>query len=151
MHPTQPYSVSPSETLVNPHSNSFDPVTKIPENDPILKLSAIRRNVLLLVFCLAQFLDSFNNSALFSAIPTLVTDLGMASAELVWIMSAFQLTFASFLLIVSSKLGSLYIPVHELISKPLLDCRVGESAMYTVQVSLLEQVPSICIYRQTTT
>ncbi len=62
--------------------------------------SSARRYGLLIVFCLAQFLDSFNNSALFSAIPSLIVDLGITESETTWIFSAFQLTFASFLLIV---------------------------------------------------
>lgn len=64
-------------------------------------LSNARRYLLLVIFCLAQFLDAFNNSALFSAIPSLVRDLGFTEGESTWLISAFQLTFASFLLIVS--------------------------------------------------
>ena len=70
--------------------------------------SVARRYFLLLVFCLAQFLDAFNNSALFSAIPSLVRDLGFTESESTWIISAFQLTFASFLLIVSPFLSPVW-------------------------------------------
>lgn len=63
--------------------------------------SNARKYVLLFIFCLAQFLDAFNNSALFSAIPSLIKDLNITESESTWIISAFQLTFASFLLIVS--------------------------------------------------
>lgn len=80
-------ALSPAQTLVD---------GKVPQ-----RYSAFRRYLLLVVFCLAQFLDSVNNSALFSAIPSLVEDLGMTESEATWIISAFQLTFASFLLIVS--------------------------------------------------
>lgn len=80
-------SLSPAQTLVN---------GKIPQ-----RYSAFRRYLLLVTFCLAQFLDAFNNSALFSAIPSLVETLHMTEGEATWIISAFQLTFASFLLIVS--------------------------------------------------
>lgn len=80
--------LSPTQTLVD---------GRVPQ-----KYSAARRYVLLIIFCLAQFLDAFNNSALFSAIPSLVIDLDMTEAESTWIISAFQLTFASFLLIVSA-------------------------------------------------
>ncbi len=79
--------LSPAQTLVD---------GRVPQ-----KFSTARRYVLLIIFCLAQFLDAFNNSALFSAIPVLVTSLDMNEAESTWIISAFQLTFASFLLIVS--------------------------------------------------
>ena len=78
--------LSPTQTLVDGH---------IPQ-----KYSVARRYLLLIIFCLAQFLDAFNNSALFSAIPSLVTSLDMNESESTWIISAFQLTFASFLLIV---------------------------------------------------
>ncbi len=70
------------------------------------RYSASRRYILLIMFCLAQFLDAFNNSALFSAIPALVTSLKMTEAESTWLISGFQLTFASFLLIVSTSSGS---------------------------------------------
>ena len=46
-------------------------------------------------------MDAANNSALFSAIPALVEAFGITESESTWIISAFQLTFASFLLIVS--------------------------------------------------
>lgn len=62
----------------------------------------MRRYTLLVIFCLAQFLDAFNNSALFSAIPSLVRDLGFTESDSTWLISAFQLTFASFLLVVSA-------------------------------------------------
>ncbi|KAG1880742.1 major facilitator superfamily domain-containing protein [Suillus subluteus] len=68
--------LSPAETLVD-HGPK--------------KLSLTRRLILLAMFCLAQFLDSFNNSALFSAIPRL------------------ELTFASFLLI-SGRISDVYNP-----------------------------------------
>lgn len=96
---------SPTETLVDRDPLALDAaIRKIEEEDLAMSpvLSTFRRYVLLLIFCLAQFLDAFNNSALFPAIPTLVDALGMTSSEQVWIISAFQLTFASFLLIVSS-------------------------------------------------
>jgi len=77
--------LSPAETLV--------------DREP-KKLSLTRRLILLVLFCLAQFLDAFNNSALFSAIPALEISMGMTESQSTWIISAFQLTFASFLLIV---------------------------------------------------
>ena len=80
--------LSPAQTLVD---------GRIPQ-----RYSVARRYLLLIIFCLAQFLDAFNNSALFSAIPSLVSSLDMNESESTWIISAFQLTFASFLLIVSA-------------------------------------------------
>ncbi|KLO16515.1 MFS general substrate transporter [Schizopora paradoxa] len=70
-------------------------------------MSPLRRYVLLVFFCLAQFLDIFNISALFSAIPTIARDLNMTGSESVWTISALQLTFASFLLI-SGRISDVY-------------------------------------------
>ncbi|OSD00393.1 MFS general substrate transporter [Trametes coccinea BRFM310] len=92
--------LSPAQTLVD---------GRVPQ-----KYSPVRRYVLLLIFCLAQFLDAFNNSALFSAIPSLVISLDMSEAESTWIISAFQLTFASFLLI-SGRISDVYNPKYAFI------------------------------------
>ncbi|KAF7796427.1 hypothetical protein EIP86_007604 [Pleurotus ostreatoroseus] len=62
----------------------------------------------------AQFLDAFNNSALFSAIPSLIRDLGFTEGESTWLISAFQLTFASFLLI-SGRISDVYNPKYAFI------------------------------------
>lgn len=58
--------------------------------------------LLLTMFTIAEFIDSFNNSALFPAIPTLTRELSFTTSEVVWIISAYQLTFAASLLVVSS-------------------------------------------------
>ncbi|KAG1894058.1 major facilitator superfamily domain-containing protein [Suillus fuscotomentosus] len=73
------------------------------------ELSLTRKLVLLFMFCPAQFLDAFSNSALFSAIPVLEVSMGMTESQSTWIMSAFQLTFASFLL-VSGRISDVYNP-----------------------------------------
>ncbi|KAG1827908.1 major facilitator superfamily domain-containing protein [Suillus variegatus] len=78
-----------------------------PAETPVLSLT--RKLVLLFMFCLAQFLDAFSNSALFSAIPVLEVSMGMTESQSTWIMSAFQLTFASFLLI-SGRISDVYNP-----------------------------------------
>ena len=62
-------------------------------------LSKGKKYFLLVVFCFVQFLDAFNFSALFSALPHIQEDLHMNAGETTWIISAFQLTFASFLLL----------------------------------------------------
>lgn len=93
--------VSPAATLVNGISPP--------------KYSWFRRYTLLAIFCLAQFLDAFNNSALFSAIPSLINDLGITQSESTWIMSAFQLTFAAFLLI-SGRISDIYNPKYAFIA-----------------------------------
>ncbi|KAH7912270.1 major facilitator superfamily domain-containing protein [Hygrophoropsis aurantiaca] len=73
------------------------------------QLSFARKLVLLILFCLAQFLDAFNNSALISAIPALEVSMGMTGSQSAWILSAFQLTFSSFLLI-SGRISDVYNP-----------------------------------------
>jgi len=90
------------------------------------ELPLSRKLVLLVIFCLAMFLDSANNSALFSALPELDISMGMNESQSTWMISAFQLTFASFLLIVSVHLRTLGCTSH---------CfRAAVSATYTTQV-----------------
>lgn len=69
--------------------------------DQVRLISRTRKCALLLIFCLAMFLDSFNLSALFAAIPVLKNQFHLAENESIWVISGFQLTYASFLLIVS--------------------------------------------------
>jgi MFS family permease len=77
------------------------------------ELSVTRKLVLLVILCLAQFLDGFNNSSLYSAIPALDISMGLTGSESTWIISAFQLTFASFLLIVRVRpMNSDYISTY---------------------------------------
>jgi MFS family permease len=73
------------------------------------QISKARKLTLLALFCLAQFLDVFNNSALFAAIPTLRRKLGFDEGGATWLISAYQLTFASFLLI-AGKIADVYNP-----------------------------------------
>lgn len=69
----------------------------------LFKISTARKLLLLSVFTLAAFLDAFNNSALFPAIPIISEQLSFDAPETVWIVSAYQLTFAAFLLVVSHR------------------------------------------------
>ena len=71
-----------------------------PLDGPEVTTSTAKKYVLLIVFCLAQFLDAVNNSAIFPAIPTLAVDLNIKTNNTVWVVSARQLTFAAFLLLV---------------------------------------------------
>ena len=73
---------------------------------PQFAVSTIRKIALLLMFTLAQFLDAFNNSALLPAIPEISEKLDFVLTETVWIISAYQLTFAAFLLVVSRPYAS---------------------------------------------
>lgn len=71
-----------------------------PAKQPLADLSSARKIVLLSLFCLAQFLETFNTSTLFSAIPVIATSTGLSNNQSVWLYSAYQLTFAALLLIV---------------------------------------------------
>ncbi|KAG1842125.1 major facilitator superfamily domain-containing protein [Suillus tomentosus] len=84
------------------------PAETVVDHEPHI-YSRTRRIILLFLFCLAQFLDSFNNSALFSAIPALEVSTGMTESQSTWIISGFQLTFTSFLLI-SGRISDVYNP-----------------------------------------
>lgn len=71
------------------------------ERNVLAEQSELRKKILLIIFCFAQFLDTFNNSALFAAIPPISAAIGISNADSVWLISAYQLTFAAFLLVVS--------------------------------------------------
>jgi hypothetical protein len=104
------------------------------------ELPLFRKLVLLVVFCLAQFLDAINNSALFSALPALEISMGMTESQSTWMISAFQLTFASFLLIVRAHPLN-YVPFQHIVFVNFnMHCRVAVSAMYTTQVSTMPSV-----------
>ena len=83
--------MSPSDT-VSP--------AKLLVGKPQKRISLTHKLVLLLIFCFANFLDVFNNGALFPAVPVLESSMGITQSQSAWLISAFQLTFASFLLIV---------------------------------------------------
>ncbi|GJJ78008.1 hypothetical protein EMPS_10367 [Entomortierella parvispora] len=59
---------------------------------------------ILIVFCLAQFLDVANLSAVNISLPTIKAELHFSESQLPWIVNAFTLTFGTFLLI-GGKLG----------------------------------------------
>jgi MFS family permease len=73
--------------------------------------SKVTKFILLSMFCLAQFLDTFNVSAVYTAIPSLEALMGISANESPWIVAAFQLTFAAFLLI-SGKISDVYNPKY---------------------------------------
>ncbi|KZO93086.1 MFS general substrate transporter [Calocera viscosa TUFC12733] len=79
------------------------------------EISGAQKALLLIVFCMAQFLDAFNNSALFPALPVVGTSLGMSTTEQQWMFSAYQLTFSSFLLL-SGRIADISSPKWTFIS-----------------------------------
>ncbi|TFY68984.1 hypothetical protein EVG20_g3333 [Dentipellis fragilis] len=99
---------SPSNTP-SPSQMDTEKARELTPDEFSRQFSLTRRVALLILFCLAQFLDTFNYSALFSAIPTLSVSLNMSNSESTWIISAFSLTFGSFLLI-SGRISDVYSP-----------------------------------------
>ncbi|KAG2363374.1 major facilitator superfamily domain-containing protein [Suillus spraguei] len=73
------------------------------------RLSLARKLILLVMFCLTQFIDTLSMSALLSAIPALGASMGMTEIQSTWVFSGFRLTFSSFLLI-SGRLSDVYNP-----------------------------------------
>src|SRR6267154_4343460 len=114
------------------------PVTnREPERIPVVRrptLSNAHKYTLLSIFCIAQFVDTLGGSALFSAIPTLVRKFDFTESQSVWIISAYQLTFASFLLAVSSAF------VNQLMKVLNHICRAEKLAISTILVSLTQGV-----------
>jgi hypothetical protein len=120
------YPLSPCDTLVSPTPEEVKADAELAPTP--VALSPARKYALLLLFCAAQAVDVsacrtssccgrfltraaqvFNNSALFSAIPRLKEDMAMTESDATWLISAYQLTFASFLLI-AGKISDVYDP-----------------------------------------
>lgn len=83
------------------------------EYNPLVALSAARKGLILFFLCLAQFLDTFMNSALFAAIPPISVDLNITNANSVWLISGYQLTFAALLLVVRWINNDLFATAHK--------------------------------------
>jgi hypothetical protein len=79
-----------------------DTKTIAPEVSSLAQLPSIQKNVLLAIFCLGQFLDIMNTSAMLPALPATSKTVGLTESDSVWLFAAYQATFAGFLLIVSS-------------------------------------------------
>ncbi|OBZ76356.1 hypothetical protein A0H81_02916 [Grifola frondosa] len=86
-----------------------DTVTYPPPHSPAI--SKARRWFLLFLFCVAQFLEVFNSSAIFIALPAASSALNMTAEEGAWLIASYQLTFASFLL-VSGRISDVYNPKY---------------------------------------
>ncbi|KIJ41534.1 hypothetical protein M422DRAFT_255443 [Sphaerobolus stellatus SS14] len=73
--------------------------------ESLRNLPPFRKFIVLGILCSALFLDTFNNSSLFAAIPPIALQLNIPDSQSVWLLGAYQLTFAALLLIVSSQFG----------------------------------------------
>lgn len=85
-----PHELSPVVTLAEPP----------PDTTRMATLGKYRKFALITVFSLAQFMDAFNNSSLFPAVPILSKIFNIKPNETTWLFAAYQATFAAFLLIV---------------------------------------------------
>lgn len=92
--------------------------------------SPAHKTTLLIVVCIGQFLDTFSNSALFSAIPPICVELGISNSNSVWLQSGYQLTFAGLLLMVK-----IFVTFVFLLTRQFF--RAAVSVICTTQVSLM--------------
>ena len=95
--PTIPVSAAPT-IVEKPELDDTKAIT--PEISSFAQLSSLQKNVLLVIFCLGQFLDVMNTSAMLPALPATSQAVGLTESDSVWLFAAYQATFASFLLIV---------------------------------------------------
>ncbi|KIJ26247.1 hypothetical protein M422DRAFT_785292, partial [Sphaerobolus stellatus SS14] len=77
--------------------------------ESLRNLPPSRKFIVLGILCSALFLDTFNNSSLFAAIPPIALQLNIPDSQSVWLLGAYQLTFAA-LLLISGRLSDLYNP-----------------------------------------
>ncbi|KAJ9092363.1 hypothetical protein QFC21_006864 [Naganishia friedmannii] len=99
---------SPS-TLVDAaseHSGSGDNGVE----DTFARLSSVRKHVLLAIFSLATALDVVSVSGLITTTESISVDLGLQAGNITWILTAYSMTFASFLLF-WGRVSDLY-PAH---------------------------------------
>ncbi|KAJ7579811.1 major facilitator superfamily domain-containing protein [Mycena floridula] len=95
--------LSPTPTVCNTEG------TCDPEKSGPPELSSIRKSLILLILSGALFFDVYNASAVITALPTLGTHLGFSPVSLQWVVSAYTLTFAAFML-VSGRLSDIFHP-----------------------------------------
>ncbi|CAE6492998.1 unnamed protein product [Rhizoctonia solani] len=103
---TTPSSVA-LKNMKNPGLDDAKTLTL--ESPSYTELSSLRKNILLAIFCLGQFLDIMNTSAMLPALPATTQTVGLTESDSVWLFAAYQATFASFLLI-SSRISDIYGP-----------------------------------------
>lgn len=93
--------VSPTPTLADEKRTSAPPESPLGNK--------WRKIALIITFSLAEFMDAFNNSALFPGVPAISEALNMRPNETTWLFAAYQATFAAFLLI-SGRISDVYHP-----------------------------------------
>ncbi|KAF8599786.1 MFS general substrate transporter [Ceratobasidium sp. AG-I] len=109
MASVQPLSVelSPAPTLVFP--DTTENTKEAVQYQSLASARPFRKYALLAIFCLGQFLDTSNTAAVFPALPAMTAGVGLIESDSVWLVAAYQATFASFLLI-SGRVSDIYSP-----------------------------------------
>jgi hypothetical protein len=83
--------------------------TPIPVDNVLAKSNKYKKLLLLIFFCISQFIEAVNLCALFTSIVDIAPILHLDDSDAVWLLSAYQLTFASFLLL-SGRVADVYNP-----------------------------------------
>ena len=79
---------------------------RVAANSPVEARSSRRRWWALVVVCLGMFMNSLDASIVNVALPAIQRDLHFSQSSLIWVVDAFLITFASFLLM-AGRLGDL--------------------------------------------
>ncbi|THU97275.1 MFS general substrate transporter [Dendrothele bispora CBS 962.96] len=79
------------------------------DNEQTRLLSPLRKKLVLAVLSGAQFFDIFNACAAIIALPTLQEDLHFDEGTIQWVLAAYTLTFAAFMLI-SGRISDMFHP-----------------------------------------
>ncbi|CAE7209578.1 unnamed protein product [Rhizoctonia solani] len=96
-------------TLVVNHNVEKESILSGLEVTALANVKPLRKYILLAVFCLGQFLETMNTAAIFPALPAISHQVGLTESDSVWLLAAYQATFASFLLI-SGRISDVYSP-----------------------------------------
>ncbi|KAK7469999.1 hypothetical protein VKT23_001434 [Stygiomarasmius scandens] len=109
-----PLDHSPQPTLCEGYTSN--PKKAVMLDEPLnrsefnqLEFSRTRKNLVLGVLSGAQFFDIFSACAAIVALPSLQVDLDFAEGTIQWILSAYTLTLASFMLI-SGRISDIFHP-----------------------------------------
>ncbi|KDQ13881.1 hypothetical protein BOTBODRAFT_110904 [Botryobasidium botryosum FD-172 SS1] len=76
---------------------------------PEVPQGALRKIVIMSVLCSAQFFDIFNAVSSIACLPKLGEDLGFTPGALQWVLSAYTLTFAAFM-VSAGRISDIYHP-----------------------------------------
>jgi hypothetical protein len=103
-----PRSGSPTSTAQASHIAEKQ-IAAPPSDNELAKAGKWKKLLLLFFFCISQFIEAVNLCALFTSIVDIAPELNLNDSDAVWLLSAYQLTFASFLLL-SGRVADVYNP-----------------------------------------